>query len=96
VQPSSVAVRNILFAQQPVIQLLDAVGNPVSQAGVPVTASIASGPGNASLGGTTTVFTDSSGAASYSNLKINRSGTFTLIFRSGTLQPVVSDTITIP
>lgn len=96
VQPSSLAVRNLAFAQQPVIQLLDAAGNAVSQSGVQVTAALASGPGNASLGGTRTVSTNSSGAASFTNLSINRSGTFTLRFTASTLQSVTSGSIVIP
>ena len=96
VQPDSIALRNVSFVQQPVIQLRDGAGNPVSQAGVPVTASIASGPSNGSLGGTTTIPTDSSGTASFTNLKINRSGPFTLMFTSGSLQSVISNSITIP
>ena len=96
VQPSSAAVRNVAFPQQPVIQLRDAAGNAVSQSGVPVTASIQSGPGSATLGGTLTVNTNASGTASFTNLRIDRSGVFTLRFSSGTLQAVISNSITIP
>src|SRR5205814_6666523 len=39
-QPSSSAQSGAAFAQQPVVQLRDASGNPVSQAGVTVTAAI--------------------------------------------------------
>src|SRR5205807_1202178 len=44
-QPSSAAQSGVAFAQQPVIQLRDASGNPVSQSGVTVTAAIATGGG---------------------------------------------------
>src|SRR5205823_6045374 len=51
-QPSSSAQSGAAFAQQPVIQVRDASGNPVSQNGVTVTAAIATGGGT--LGGTLT------------------------------------------
>src|SRR5205823_7148322 len=60
-QPSATARSGVAFLQQPVIQLQDASGNPVSQSGTPVTATIASGGGT--LGGTPTVTTNTSGTA---------------------------------
>lgn len=96
VQPSSTAVRLVPFLQQPVIQLRDAVGNAVSQSGVAVTVVLASGPGSAVLGGTKTVSTNASGTASFTNLSIDRNGTFTLRFSSGTLTTVTSTSIVIP
>src|SRR5207244_2784261 len=51
-EPSATAQSGVPFAQQPVLQLRDGVGNAVSQAGVTVTAAIASGGGT--LGGTLT------------------------------------------
>lgn len=96
VQPSSTAGRDVVFVQQPVIQLRDASGNPVSQSGVPVTAALASGPGNGQLKGTTTVNTNSSGLATFTNLRIDRQGTYTIQFTSGSLQSVISSSITIP
>src|SRR5206468_7678288 len=44
-EPSSNAQSGAACAQQPVVQLQDANGNPVSQSGVTVTAVVASGPG---------------------------------------------------
>src|SRR5439155_5259765 len=44
-EPSSSASSGVALAQQPVLQLQDANGNPVSQSGVTVTAVVASGPG---------------------------------------------------
>src|SRR5207247_6906666 len=44
-EPSSSAPSGAPFAQQPVLQLQDANGNPVSQGGVTVTVVVASGPG---------------------------------------------------
>src|SRR5207247_2421769 len=49
-QPSSTAQSGVVFAQQPVARRRDGVGNAVSQAGVTVTAAIATGGGT--LGGT--------------------------------------------
>src|SRR2546429_1077444 len=67
-QPSTTAQSGVAFAQQPVVQLRDASGNPVSQTGVTVTAAIASGGGT--LGGTLTATTNGSGVASFTNLAI--------------------------
>ncbi|MCC6989618.1 MAG: translocation/assembly module TamB domain-containing protein, partial [Acidobacteria bacterium] len=53
VAPSTSAQSGALFAEQPTVRLVDAAGNPVAQAGVGVTASVASGAGT--IGGTTTV-----------------------------------------
>src|SRR5947209_10312717 len=51
--PSSTVQSGIAFPQQPVLQLQDAAGNPVSQSGTSVTVAIATGGGT--LGGTATV-----------------------------------------
>src|SRR5207249_4639682 len=67
-EPSSTAQSGVAFAQQPVIQLRDASGNPVSQAGVTVTAAIATGGGT--LGGTLTATTTETGVATFTNLAI--------------------------
>jgi alpha-tubulin suppressor-like RCC1 family protein/pimeloyl-ACP methyl ester carboxylesterase len=69
VTPPGSAVQNrIAFAAQPVLQLKDALGNSVEQAGVTVTATIAAGGG--ALGGTTSVATSSAGTASFTDLSI--------------------------
>ena len=67
-QPSAAPASGIVFAQQPQVQLRDAVGNAVSQAGVVVTAAIASGAGT--LGGGPTATTNASGVAIFTNLMI--------------------------
>lgn len=93
-QPSSTAQSGIAFPQQPVLQLRDAAGNPVSQAGVSVTAVIASGGG--SLGGTVTVDTDASGVATFTNLSITGSaGDRTLGFSATGLTSATSGTISV-
>ncbi|MGE0159959.1 MAG: alpha/beta hydrolase fold domain-containing protein, partial [Gemmatimonadales bacterium] len=78
--PSSATPSGASFAQQPVVEVEDMSGNPVSN--VTVTASIASGDG--SLGGTTTATVDSSGVASFQNLSISGTvGVRTLRFAVG-------------
>src|SRR4029077_19895003 len=68
-QPSSTAQSGVAFPQQPLVQLRDSAGNAVNQGSVVVNANIASGGG--SLGGTTSVLTDSTGRAVFSNLSIS-------------------------
>src|SRR5205814_6439202 len=81
-QPSTTAQSGVAFAQQPVVQLRDGAGNPVNQAGVVVTAAIATGGGT--LGGTLTATTLGTGVASFTNLAISgTAGDRTLSF-SGT------------
>jgi adhesin/invasin len=95
-QPSSTAAAGSAFAQQPVLQLRDAGGNAVSQSGVSVAATIASGPPGATLGGTTSVLTNGNGAASYTNLSITGlPGDYTLGFAATGLTGLNSGTITI-
>ena len=93
-QPASFATSGEPFAPQPVLQLRDVSSNPVSQAGVAVTAAIASGGGT--LGGTVTVSTNSSGTANYTNLEIQGSpGNRTLSFSSPGLTSATSTAISV-
>src|SRR5207253_487023 len=93
-QPSSTAQSGVPFAQQPVVQLRDGAGNPVSQAGVTVTAAIATGGGT--LGGTVTAATNGSGVASFTDLAISgATGDRTLSFSATGLTGVNSTAITI-
>jgi adhesin/invasin len=66
VAPSEAAQNDIPFERQPVIEVLDADLIPVP--GVEVLASMTSGSGT--LGGATTVTTDASGRATYTNLTV--------------------------
>ena len=78
--PSSATPSGALLAQQPVVEVEDASGNPVP--GSTVTASIASGDG--SLGGTMTATVGPSGVASFQNLSISGTvGVRTLRFAVG-------------
>src|SRR2546425_2768573 len=93
-QPSATAPSGVAFAQQPVIQLRDAAGNAVSQAGVTVTAAIATGGGT--LGGALSATTTASGVASFTNLSISgTAGDRTLSFSATGLTGINSTTITI-
>src|SRR5207247_600375 len=93
--PSATASSGAAFAQQPVLQVRDAAGNPAGGAGLTVAAVIASGPGGATLTNATAT-TVASGAATFSGLAITGSaGSYTLRFESGTLSAVTSGTITL-
>jgi hypothetical protein len=93
-EPSGTAPSGAAFAQQPVIQLRDAGNNPVSQAGVVVTAAIASG--GEALGGTTTATTDANGVASFTDLSISGTiGSRTLSFSAPSLTGATSASIDI-
>ncbi|HEX8271168.1 MAG TPA: Ig-like domain-containing protein, partial [Longimicrobiaceae bacterium] len=93
-QPSATAQAGVVFAQQPAVQVQDASGNPVGQAGVTVTAAIATGTG--ALGGATTAITDASGVATFTNLSIGgTAGSRTLAFSASGLAPDTSATVNV-
>jgi hypothetical protein len=92
--PSSTAQSGAPLAQQPVVQVTDAAGNPVAQAGITVEASIASGGGT--LSGTTSVVTDAEGRGVFTDLTISgAAGTRTLSFTAAGLATATSGGITI-
>jgi hypothetical protein len=66
--PSSTARSRVPLGAQPSVQLQDASGNPLGQAGIEIRASIASGGGT--LGGMTTVITNANGRADFTDLSI--------------------------
>jgi adhesin/invasin len=79
VQPSSSTQSGTPFAQQPVIQVADANGNPTSQPGVVVTAAISSGPTGTLANATAT--TDAAGQAAFNGLSVTGvAGNYTLSF----------------
>ncbi len=81
----------VLLSPQPVIRLVDALGNTVPTTGTIVTAAIASGTGT--LGGTLTAAT-TSGIATFTNLSLSgTAGNFTLNFSSAPLTSVTSGAI---
>lgn len=95
-QPSSTAGSGIPFPVQPSIQLRDAGGNAVTQGGVAVTASLATGGSNGTLQGVVTVQTNGAGLALFGNLAIaGATGSYSIQFLSPGLPPVTSGTITL-
>lgn len=92
-QPSTSVLTGAILSVQPSVHLSDASNNPVSQSGVVVTASIASGTGT--LGGTLTATTDATGAATFSNLRITGAGAYTLRFAAVGLASITCATITV-
>ena len=91
-QPSARAVSGAILATQPVLQLKDVNGNDATEAGVVITATLASGTGT--LGGTRTATTNATGRAAFTNLVITGSaGDYTLAFTSPGLRGVSSDPI---
>src|SRR5207248_3326479 len=93
-QPSATAQSGVPFGQQPVVQLRDGAGNLVSQAGVTVTAAIATGGGT--LGGTLTATTIAGGTATFTNLSISApTRRPSELFSATGLTPAVSGTITV-
>ena len=68
-QPSTTAMSGVPFAQQPMLQVEDNLGNPIPQAGISVTAGISSGGGT--LGGNTTLTTDVTGKVQFTDLAIS-------------------------
>ena len=95
VPPTGTASSGVPLATQPSIQLLDAAGNAVGQAGVTITAQIQSG--SAALSGTTSAATNASGVATFTNLTLSGAAgsQATIAFGAGGLAGVVSGTITI-
>lgn len=93
-QPAAVAQSGVPLPQQPVVTLQNASGAPVSQAGVLITAVIASGGG--SLGGTTSVRTDADGRATWTDLSVSGlAGPRTLRFEAPGLASAISGAITL-
>ena len=85
--PPPSGVSGVPLSPQPSIQLQDIFGNPDEVAGTSVTAAV-QGAG-ASLGGTTTVLTDASGTAHFTDLRVNGApGDYSLSFSSPPIPPV--------
>ena len=90
-QPSSAAIAGAVFSQQPIVRADDAAGHPLG-AGVAVTASVT----GATLAGTTTVQTDGTGKAQFSDLALTGpNGSYKLTFTAPDLTPVESNAITL-
>jgi alpha-tubulin suppressor-like RCC1 family protein len=88
-QPSDTAANGQVLLRQPVIRLLDGLGNPLLEAGRTVTVSISAGGG--SLTGTPAVGTNTAGEAVFAGLAITGfTGPRTLLFSSEGLFSVSS------
>lgn len=92
-QPATAVTSGVVFSQQPVVQLLDANGNNVGETGIPVIANLAAG--NGTLSGTSTVSTDATGQASFTDLGLSGSGAQTLTFTVTGVASINSNTITV-
>ncbi|MEO5815218.1 MAG: Ig-like domain-containing protein [Gemmatimonadaceae bacterium] len=91
-QPSTSAQSGVPLVAQPVVRLVDEGLNSVATAGIPVTATVA----GATLSGTTTVNTNASGQAVFTNLALAGAvGSYNLVFSSGSLNPATSGAITL-
>jgi hypothetical protein len=94
-QPATATTSGELLATQPKVQLQDAAGNTVATAGVPVMVELVPSTGW-SLQGTTTLNTNASGVADFTDLRIvGPSGTVALRFTSGSLTAVNSQDIAV-
>ncbi len=95
-QPDGTAPNGVQLSPQPVVQVQDAQGNNAGPAGRSITASIASGPAGAVLGGDVTRETDGNGRAAFADLSITGPvGNYTIRFNSGTLSAATSNAISI-
>jgi adhesin/invasin len=86
VQQPSNAAAGATIAPPVVVKVIDGGGNPVS--GTAVTLSLQ--PNTAPLNGTLTTATDPSGQATFSDLSITTSGSYTLVAAAGTFSTVSS------
>ena len=90
VEPTAALVSGTVLPQQPVAQIVNNSNDPIYQAGVQVSAAVASGTG-AALTGTTTVGTDATGAATFTGLGLaGLVASYTLEFTAPGLAPDTS------
>ena len=93
VQQPSGATAGVAIAPSVTLQLRDAFGNNVPNAGVSVDMTLSSGPG--ALSGTTTRTTSAAGLATFNDLSINLSGPKNLTASSASLSSAISSPFTI-
>ena len=94
VQPPASAQSNAPLPVQPQVQVRDAAGNDVPQAGVQVTAALESGPAGGAVGGNTSATSNGSGRAVFSGLSLSGpAGAYTIRFSATGLGSVVSGTV---
>jgi hypothetical protein len=93
IQPAAAAENSVPLTQQPVVQLRDADGNDVAQAGRAVTPSVVGGGATVIPSGA--VSTNAGGMAVFANLAIIGTGDYTLEFAGTSLTPDTSVTVTV-
>ena len=95
-EPSSAQVSGTTLPQQPIVQIANSSDDPILQAGVQVTATIADGAGNGTLNGTLTATTDANGMATFAGLGLaGLVGSYTLEFAAAGLAPDTSIAIAV-
>jgi hypothetical protein len=92
-QPSSPVSSGAPLSPQPVVQVADAQNNPVSSAGLVVTATASA---SGTLGGTLTASTNASGAAAFSGLTVSgvTGDVFTITFSATGVSAAVTGSLT--
>ncbi|MGH7525627.1 MAG: Ig-like domain-containing protein [Gemmatimonadales bacterium] len=94
VQPSATARSGAPLTRQPSIQVEDLLGNPARQAGVPISATLSSGPSGTLQSATAT--TNASGRATFSGLTLTGLvGDYTLSFSAPDLEGATSSGISL-
>jgi hypothetical protein len=99
-QPGSPALPSLVLTPQPAVRLADSYGNPVTSAGVTVSAAIQAGIAQLGPPGATTALTDAAGIATFSGLTLagTPATTVSLVFRTATpsLTSLPSNPILLP
>ena len=95
IEPAAAAQSGVALTTQPVVRLRDALNNDVSQAGVVVTATVATGPGGVTLTNAAAT-TNANGVATFSGLTLSgTAGVYRLGMAAGALQPDTTTAITL-
>src|SRR5450631_12542 len=92
--PKEAEAGGTVFGTQPVVTIQDAAGNTVTSSSASVTLSITT-PAGATLTCTTNPRSASSGVATFTGCKIDRTGTYTLTAAAGGLTSALSTSLTI-
>ncbi|MGZ5545361.1 MAG: beta strand repeat-containing protein, partial [Limisphaerales bacterium] len=92
-QPATNATAGVDFAQQPIVRIEDSFGNLISDDNSTVV-TVARNAGTGPLQGTLNIPV-SSGLATFTNLSHNVAGNITVLFTSGALTSVTSDSIVV-
>ena len=93
-QPTTTTAGNAI-SPAPTVQVQDSFGNAVTDSGATVTMSVNSGPGAFTGGSTTSTTTNAAGLATFSNLVLNTSGSYTIQAASSGLGTANSGSFTV-